>query len=311
LRIKAASEKPIPGKKMDCFHALVAGLPCHRHMPILTLRLQGSLAEIMSSEEPIRIQKFIADSGLCSRRNAEVLIAQGEVWVNGAKAVAGQKVTPGADKVIVRGKLVRSLAQPRITLAVNKPRGLICSTDDPHNPDTVFMLLPREYSRFRFFCAGRLDKDSEGLVILTTDGDLAHRLMHPSSEVTKRYYVSLEKTFPSSRLPRLVKGLTFEGERLKVERAAIVNPGPDGTGHDLDIHMHHGKKREIRLLFAALGYTVHRLRRYQIGAVRLKGIPLRGAKQLASKEIEQLFRSPSTPHAELQATEEEHSKNED
>jgi 23S rRNA pseudouridine2605 synthase len=256
----------------------------------------------MSSEEPIRLQKFIADAGICSRRAAELLIAQGEVWVNGKQATTGLKILPSSDKVTVGGKIVRTKPQPRITLAVNKPRGLVCSNDDPHNPDTIFGLLPREYNRFRFFCAGRLDKDSEGLVILTTDGDLAHRLMHPSSEVVKRYHVTLKAPFPASRLPRLVKGLTFEGERLKVERASIVNPRPDGTGYDLDVHMHHGKKREIRLLFSALGYIVVRLRRYQIGAVRLKGIPLRGAKQLASKEIEQLFQSPRTPHADLQAT---------
>jgi 23S rRNA pseudouridine2605 synthase len=256
----------------------------------------------MSNEEPIRLQKFIADAGLCSRRAAEVLIAAGEVWVNGSVAVAGQKVTASLDRVNVSGKLVRTQAQPRITLAVNKPRGLVCSNDDPHNPDTIFGLLPREYNRFRFFCAGRLDKDSEGLVILTTDGDLAHRLMHPSNEVVKRYFVSLKQPFPVAKLIRLVKGLTFDGERLKVERAAVVNPKVDGSGTDLDVHMHHGKKREIRLLFSALGFTVQRLRRYQIGAIRLKGIPLRGAKQLASKEIEQLFRSPSTPNAQFQAT---------
>ncbi len=250
----------------------------------------------------VRVQKFMADAGLCSRRTAEALIARGEVWINGVQAAPGQKVTPGLDKVTVGGKIVRTQPQPRITLAVNKPAGLVCSNDDPHNPDTIFALLPREFSRFRFFCAGRLDKDSEGLVILTTDGDLAHRLMHPSSEVVKRYYVTLKQPYPASRLPRLVKGLTFEGERLKVERAALVNPAVDGTSCDLDIHMHHGKKREIRLLFSALGYRVQRLRRYQIGAVRLKGIPLRGAKHLASKEIEQLFRSPRTPQAALQAT---------
>ncbi len=255
----------------------------------------------MSSEEPIRLQKFIADAGICSRRAAEALIAGSEVWVNGKVAIAGQKVLPSTDRVTVSGRIVRTQPQPKITLAVNKPRGLICSNDDPHNPETIFVLLPRQYNRFRFFCAGRLDKDSEGLVILTTDGDLAHRLMHPSSEVVKRYFVSLKEPFPASRLPRLVKGLTFDGERLKVERAAIVNAKPDGSGTDLDVHMHHGKKREIRLLFSALGYTVQRLRRYQIGAVRLKGIPLRGAKQLASKEIEQLFRSPRTPNAEFQA----------
>jgi len=255
-----------------------------------------------SSDGTLRLQKFIADAGICSRRAAEALIAQGEVWVNGRMAALGAKVSPGIDKVTVSGTIVRTQPQPKITLAINKPRGLICSNDDPHNPDTVFTLLPREYSRFRFFCAGRLDKDSEGLLILTTDGDLANRLMHPSNEVVKRYHVTLKQAFPYSRLSRLVKGLTFEGERLKVERAALINPKPNGTAHDLDIHMHHGKKREIRLLFSALGYIVLRLRRYQIGAVRLKGIPLRGAKQLASKEIEQLFRSPKTPHADLQAT---------
>jgi 23S rRNA pseudouridine2605 synthase len=254
------------------------------------------------AEGAIRLQKFMADAGLCSRRAAEALIAQGEVWVNGKMAILGARVSPGVDRVTVGGKNVRTQPQPRITLAVNKPRGLICSNDDPHNPDTVFTLLPREYNRFRFFCAGRLDKDSEGLVILTTDGELANRLMHPSNEVMKRYHVTLKVPFPGSRLNRLVKGLTFEGERLKVERAALISPKADGTATDLDVHMHHGKKREIRLLFSALGYIVLRLRRYQIGAVRLKGIPLRGAKQLASKEIEQLFRSPKTPHAEMQAT---------
>jgi 23S rRNA pseudouridine2605 synthase len=255
-----------------------------------------------TGEGAVRVQKFIADAGICSRRTAEALIFRGEVWVNGKQAVPGQKVVPGFDKVTVSGRIIRTPPQPKITLAVNKPAGLVCSNDDPHNPETIFMLLPREYSRFRFFCAGRLDKDSEGLVILTTDGDLAHRLMHPSSEVVKRYYVTLKQPYPASRLPRLVKGLTFEGERLKVERAALVNPAVDGTSCDLDVHMHHGKKREIRLLFSALGYRVQRLRRYQIGAVRLKGIPLRGAKHLASKEIEQLFRSPRTPQAALQAT---------
>ena len=110
---------------------------------------------------PIRLQKFLADAGHCSRRAAEALIAQGEIWVNSKKATLGQKVTPGVDKIVVSGKLVRTQAQPKIALAVNKPRGLVCSNDDPHNPDTIFDLLPRELARHRFFCAGRLDKDSE------------------------------------------------------------------------------------------------------------------------------------------------------
>ena len=255
----------------------------------------------MSAAEPIRLQKYLADAGLCSRRTAEVLIGHGEVWVNGTVAKLGQKIVPGVDRVTTGGKTVRATAQPRLTLAMNKPRGLACTNDDPHNPDTVFTVLPREFTRFRFFCAGRLDKDSDGLVILTTDGDLAQRLTHPSHLVTKRYHVVLKNPFPAKRLPLLIKGIVFEGERLKVERAALIHPGAAQEATNLDVHMHHGKKREIRLLFTTLGYDVKRLTRYQIGAFRLKGIPLRAMKQLSTKEIATLFHSPRTPHAELQA----------
>jgi 23S rRNA pseudouridine2605 synthase len=253
-------------------------------------------------EEAVRLQKFIADAGFCSRRAAEAFIAQSEVWVNGKVATAGQKVTPGVDKVVVSGTHVRPQSQPKMTLVVNKPRGLICSNDDPHNPETVFTLVPKILAKWRFFCAGRLDKDSEGLVILTTDGDLANRLMHPSHHVVKRYYVSLKQPFPSSRLPLLVKGIVVEGERLKVERAALVNASKSGESTDLDLHMQHGKKREIRQLLTVLGYDVKRLRRYQIGSIRLAGIPLRGGRQLSTKEIDQLFHSPLTPKSEWMAT---------
>jgi len=281
----AAARKPLSRRAQAC-----AALRFPAHSPL-----------IMSSTETIRLQKYLADSGLCSRRAAEALIAQGEVWVNGVIATLGQKVTPGVDRVTASGKSVRTTAQPRITLAMNKPRGLACTNDDPHNPDTVFTVLPREFSKFRFFCAGRLDKDSEGLVILTTDGDLAQRLTHPSNLVTKPYHVILKNPFPAKRLPLLIKGITFEGERLKVERAALIHPGSGKEATNLDVHMHHGKKREIRLLFTTLGYDVKRLRRYQIGAFPLKGIPSRAMKKLSTKEIELLFQNPHTPHAALEA----------
>ena len=252
--------------------------------------------------EPIRLQKFIADAGVCSRRAAEALIVQGEVRVNGTAATLGQKVTPGVDKVSISGKPLRISAQPRITVAVHKPRGLVCSNDDPHHAATVFELLPREFAKFRFFCAGRLDLESEGLVILTTDGDLANRLMHPSNTIVKRYHVVLKEPFPATRLTQLTRGVVVEGERLKVERAALINAGADRAATDLDVHMHHGKKREIRQLFTTLGYDVKRLRRYQIGGLQLKGIPLRAGKVLSTKEIELLFRSPRTPRAPFEAS---------
>jgi 23S rRNA pseudouridine2605 synthase len=246
--------------------------------------------------EPVRIQKFIADAGVCSRRAAEAWIAAGEVYVNGTRAEPGQKIEPGVDKVSVRGKAVRAIAQPKLTFAIHKPRGVVCSNSDPHADVTIFDTLPRELAKLRLFCAGRLDKDSTGLVILTTDGDLAHRLMHPSSNVVKRYHVTLEEPFPAGRVGQLLKGIVIEGERLKVERAQLVNPKRDKTSTDLDVHLHHGKKREIRQLFLALGYPVHRLRRYQIGAFPLRGIPLRGVKQLSTKEISALFATPRPHH---------------
>ena len=251
--------------------------------------------------EPVRIQKFIAEAGICSRRAAEALIVAGEVYVNGKKAELGQKIEPGVDKVSVKGKGVRPQAQQKLAIVMHKPRGVVCSNSDPHAEQTIFDLLPREWARLRLFCAGRLDKESEGLVILTSDGDLAHKLMHPSNLVVKRYYVSLEEPFPVGRLRQLLRGVVIEGEHLKVERANLVNPRPDGSSPELDVHMHHGKKREIRQLFTALGFEVRRLRRYQIGSLRLKGIPLRGVKQLSSKEIASLFAVPRSHYRDESA----------
>ena len=251
--------------------------------------------KIMSgTKEQIRIQKYLADAGVCSRRAAETLIRKGEVWVNGTCATIGQRVTPGADKVTVSGKPARPAAQPAITLAVHKPRGLICSNHDPHNPVTIFTVLPREFARHRFFCAGRLDKDSEGLVILTTDGDLAHRLMHPGNTVVKHYLVSLRQPFPAGKKAFLTKGVVCEGEHLKVERARLLPPGAGDASTLLDVQTHHGKKREIRLLFSTLGFHVKRLKRHKIGGFSLKGIPLRAVKPLSQREIAMLFKSPQT-----------------
>lgn len=252
----------------------------------------------------VRIQKFLADAGICSRRTADAWVAEGKVRVNGQVAPPGLRVIRGVDRVVVEGKTVQAAPQARITLAIHKPRGLVCSNSDPHETETIFSLVPRELGHLRFFCAGRLDKESEGLVILTTDGDLAHRLMHPSHGVVKRYHVSLKRPFPASRLPALIRGVVIEGERLRVDRASLVNPAADAASTDLDVHLHHGRKREIRQLFATLGYDVRRLRRYQIGAVRLQGIPLRGGKQLTTREVGSLFHSPSTPRAAFTVTSE-------
>lgn len=248
---------------------------------------------MVSPEQPtVRLQKFLADAGVCSRRAAEALIAQGEVAVNGKTAAIGTKVAPAVDRVTVSGEAVRPRRGGKVTLAVHKPRGLVCTNSDPHHFETIFDLLPPPFAKLRLFCAGRLDKESEGLVILTTDGDLANRLMHPSGLVVKFYRVSLGEPFSKEDLPRLLRGVVFDGERLKVERARLIGRGATTSSTEVDVEMHHGKKREIRQLFTALGCSVKRLRRYQIGRFSLRGFPLRAVKVLTDSEIASLLAVP-------------------
>jgi 23S rRNA pseudouridine2605 synthase len=239
----------------------------------------------------VRIHKFLADAGYCSRRAAEALVSEGAVSINGDTAQIGAKVTPGNERVLVYGKPIHPTPQPKVTLAVHKPKGLVCTNKDEHNPRTIFDLLPADLGKLRFFCAGRLDKDSEGLVILTTDGDLANQLMHPSSLIVKQYKVWLKTPFPKGKLATLKKGINYEGERLKVEKASLIGPRNATESRTVDLEMHHGKKREIRRLFFALGFDVARLKRYQIGKFSLRGFPLRAVKILHKTEIEQLLKS--------------------
>lgn len=239
----------------------------------------------------IRVQKYLADNGVCSRRAAEQSILDGEVRINGQLAKIGAKVVPGQDRVSFEGRNVRQKNDESIVIAINKPKGLICSNDDPHNERTVFELLPKELLKKRLFCAGRLDKDSEGLLILTNDGDLANKLMHPSSLVVKRYHVSLKQPFPKAKLPKLIKGISYEGERLKIERAALLGDKSKESSKEIDVAMHHGKKREIRRLFTLLGYDVIRLKRYQIGRYSIKGMPKGAGVPLSARDIRKLFQS--------------------
>ena len=242
----------------------------------------------MPEAEVQRIQKLIANSGLCSRREAERLIEDGSVRVNGKIAQLGDKALPDAD-IFVNNKPIRRKEERPITLVMNKPKGYLCTNSDPHAERTVFELLPPDLQRQRMFCAGRLDKDSEGLLIITNDGDLAHRITHPSTQIVKRYRVVLHKDFNKADIPKLLNGVDYEGDFLKAEK---VIPAPAiGEGHQrrLEVHLHHGKKREVRRLFEANRYFVKKLVRVQIGAIVLKNIPKGGIKILGKKEIERLF----------------------
>jgi 23S rRNA pseudouridine2605 synthase len=239
---------------------------------------------------PLRLQKIIADAGLASRRRAETWIEEGQVTVNGVVASLGDKAVPDKDLIRVNGRMLPEAPVRKLTLAVNKPRGWICSNYDPLHEKTVFDLLPPNLQSQRLFCAGRLDLDSEGLLILTNDGDLAQRLTHPSAAVIKKYRLRLHRPLDPADIPRLIKGRKIENEWYKVDRV-VTPPGPATPPQNLEVHLSHGKKREIRVLFEAMGYHVKRLKRIQIGGFLLKGVPLGGYSVLGPREVERLFQT--------------------
>ncbi len=239
--------------------------------------------------EPIRIQKLLAGRGVCSRRKAEELVELGKVTINGTPAQTGQKVDPGNDLVKVRGKLLPPSPPQPICLVLNKPRGYVCTNEDPREKRTVFDLLPRRYVKARLFCAGRLDKDTEGLVVLTNDGDLAQRLTHPSNETRKVYQVELAKPFDRQHLPLLRKGKIVKGERLWLDKVVLVGQKEARPSRRLEIRLGHGRKREIRRLLTAFGYKVNRLKRTKVGSLSVRKIPIGRFKILTNSEINLLF----------------------
>ncbi|MDP0501961.1 MAG: pseudouridine synthase [Verrucomicrobiota bacterium JB022] len=240
-------------------------------------------------QESVRLQKYLAEQGVASRRNADRMILEGRVEVDGEVAEPGTKVIPGKSVVKLDGRRVLAKQRTHVTLALHKPKGYLCSHHDPHHQRTVFELLPLPLQKERLLIAGRLDLESEGLLILTNDGDLAQRLTHPTNRVIKRYRVELDRTFSDEDRGKLLNGISWEGERLKVERV-ITNTakGPE-SGKRLEVHLDHGKKREIRRLFYALGYDVRYLQRFQIGQYSLKGLSAGAFQVLGRNEIRRLL----------------------
>lgn len=232
----------------------------------------------------MRIHKFLAQAGICSRREAERLVSEGLVTINGKVAGTGQPVDPSVDVVRYRGREVKSLSR-NVVLMMNKPRGFLCTNVDNHGGHTVFEMVPPEYKALRLFCVGRLDKDSEGLLLLTNDGALANKVMHPSGGVIKKYEVHLNRDYDSKLTPKLLKGAMEEGELLKFKK---VIRSPDDP-KQLEIHLDQGRKREIRRLLEIFGFHVKVLKRFQIGSLVLRKMPLGDCRPLSRKEIDQIF----------------------
>lgn len=238
---------------------------------------------------PMRLQKYLAEAGVCSRRKAEEMIREARVEVNGNLAEIGQSVVPG-DKIVVDGRTIRLKNNPTLTLIMNKPKGVLCTNFDPHDAHTVFSILPEELQRERLFCAGRLDKDSEGMLILTNDGDLANRITHPTGGVVKRYRVMLNRPFDTAIIPKMLEGVTREGEHLYALKIIPAPLGPDKE-YRCEVHLQQGRKREIRRLFEVFGYHVKKLKRIQMGKLVMKKLPPGAVRPLTNKELELLFKS--------------------
>ena len=243
----------------------------------------------------MRIQKYISQCGVCSRRAAEGKILEGAVEVNGELAQIGQDIDPQKDKVAVDGVVLKGVVEEKIVLAMNKPKGYLCSNDDPFDGKTVFEILPSPFNKMKLFCCGRLDKNSQGLLILTNDGELANRITHPSSGIVKRYRITLNRALDTSIIPVLTRGVVSEGEKLK---ALKIIPHPMADSSELDarraeVWLSQGRKREIRRMFEVMGYFVKELKRFQIGSFVLRRIPEGAVKVLGKSDIDKILRNPA------------------
>jgi 23S rRNA pseudouridine2605 synthase len=232
----------------------------------------------------VRLQKFLADAGVASRRASEQLILGGRVFVNGEPVrQLGSKVDPDHDKVTVDGQPVR--VQKKLYLALHKPKGCVCSRKDEHERATIYELLPKEWTTVQ--SVGRLDFASEGLLFLTNDGEFALRLTHPRYGVRKRYVVTVDGRVDAAMLERFTRGVFHDGEKLKAERAWLVTEGKVQSVVELELA--EGKNREVRRLFETQGLKVRRLVRMQIGKIKLGELKPGRWRTLTPPEIKTLL----------------------
>ena len=226
----------------------------------------------------MRINKYLAASGVASRRECDKLIADGKVKINGKTAVLGAEVEEGAE-VFVNGNKV-TLKKNEYYL-LNKPKGYICSVSDEKGRKTVMDLMPQNVGRI--YPAGRLDYDSEGLLIMTTDGELAQKLTRPENEVPKTYLVKVEGVVTESMLNPVRSGIEIDGYLTKKCKAHVVETNKAYT--KIHITLTEGKNREIRKMFAAIGKEVTLLKRIKVGEITLRGLDRGAYRKLTPAEI--------------------------
>ena len=226
----------------------------------------------------MRLNRFLAAAGLGSRRHCDELIAAGKVTINGKTCTDFSAQPDVRDHVKVNGKLVH-VASP-LTIMLHKPAGFVCTRRDPHVRDTIFDLLPAKFSQL--FNVGRLDAQSEGLLLLTNDGGLTERLTHPSHKIDKEYEVTLDRPWDPAVTSKLLRGMFLDNGRARIAQLRSI------SSTRLRVVLRQGINRQIRRMFEAVGYRLKRLVRIRIGTLRLGDLPLGHWRALTSRELKLL-----------------------
>ena len=235
----------------------------------------------------IRLNKYLSQQGLASRRQADLLISQGKVTVNDKPAKLGTTINPDKDTVKFLGKVVNPNKPELETYLVYKPLGYVSTTSDPQGRPTVTSLVK---SSTRLFPVGRLDQDSEGLILLTNDGDLAYRLTHPKHHVPKTYHALVTGTVTPAKLDRLRRGIVLkDGQRTAPAQIEVIRH--QGKKSLISITIYEGKNRQIRRMFSTQKLEVEKLKRVSIGNLKLGDLEPGKSKKLDTKDLSSLLHS--------------------
>ena len=237
--------------------------------------------------EEIRLQKFIADAGLMSRRAAEEEIRQGNISINGHVAEIGMKINPRRDVVTYRGKRIAYEKKEYTYILMNKPRGYLSSTSDDRGRKCVTDLLTGVDARV--YPVGRLDLVSEGLLLLTDDGELKNRLTHPKTSLPKVYRVKVFPAVSDEQIERLSSPMVIDGYEIKPVTVTLAES--DESGSVLKMTLLEGRNRQIRKMCEATELTVKRLSRISIGSLKLNNLPVGKWRYLTKEEVEYLYKS--------------------
>lgn len=236
------------------------------------------------ADEKIRLQKYLAECGIASRRKSEELIAAGKVKVNGVTASIGDKVNPKHDKVTVSGKKAVSVKKS-VYIMLNKPRGFITTMSDEHDRKCVAELV--KGINTRVYPVGRLDRESEGLLIMTNDGEFANALTHPSKHVSKTYRVTIRPEITKEQATAFRNGIEIDGRMTAPADLRILEAQDNRTV--VEVTIYEGRNRQIRKMFESLGIEVARLKRTKVGNLKLGMLKQGDYRDLTPDEVNSLY----------------------